>query len=127
MEDSATRLNLADSVFDDLARGERPLSLNQARRHPAFMGQSSRGDRRGKSLPTLHRYIMAGVKGMGPERVKLETCNIGGVKHTTASAILRFIARENGVTSSGTLTAPHPAELEERKTAAERELDSAGI
>lgn len=48
-------------------------------------------------LQTLHRWRL---KGVGPERTKLETCLVGGLRYTSREAIGRFIKAQNAGTTS---------------------------
>lgn len=47
-------------------------------------------DGRRKSLATLHRWRLHGVRG-----IRLETLLIGGIRYTSLEAIDRFIAAQN--------------------------------
>lgn len=58
------------------------VSFNDAR--------SAFKDGRRKSLATLHRWRLRGVKG-----VRLESILIGGLRYTSLEAIDRFIAAQN--------------------------------
>lgn len=60
------------------------------------------------SLATLHRWRLSGVRG-----VKLETCLVGGRRHTSREAVDRFIVAGNS--SDAPQTAPTFSSVQRQK------------
>lgn len=72
------------------------------------------------NLSTLHRWRLAGVRG-----VKLETCLIGGKRYCSVESLDRFVRRlTEGQRSS---TAPTGRATKKVRNNAIRRLDNAGI
>lgn len=71
------------------------------------------------SLATLHRWRLAGVRGH-----KLETCLVGGRRHTSRQAIDRFIAAGNAPAPDTAPAAPafSSAQRQRMSDAARQEL-----
>src|SRR5262245_9105726 len=93
--------------------GEDLLPLTQAVRH--FPGPHA---------PHVGTVVRWGLKGVGKDRVKLETVKIGGRRYTSKQALLRFVTRLSGEAGAR-------AALSERRARAirkaEHELDAEGI
>jgi len=92
------------------------ISFNDAR--------SAFRDGRRKSLATLHRYRLNGVRG-----VKLETVLIGGLRYTSEEAVDRFIAALNADDAPSVLSVPAmtPARRQRQSEAALVELERMGV
>lgn len=89
------------------------ISFNDAR--------SEFRDGRRKSLATLHRYRLNGVRG-----VKLETVLIGGLRYTSREAIDRFIAAQNA-DDAPSVPVMTPARRQRQSEAALVELVRMGV
>ena len=82
--------------------------------------RSSFRDGRRKSLATLHRYRLKGVRG-----VKLETVLIGGLRYTSLEAIDRMIAAQNAVDAP--VAAITATQRRKQSEAARTELERIGV
>lgn len=73
-----------------------------------------------RSLATLHRYRLHGIRG-----IRLETVLIGGSRYTSAASINRFIAAQN----ASETPAPQftPSQRQRMSEAARKELAAIGI
>lgn len=78
------------------------------------------GDGRRKSLATLHRWRLHGVRG-----VRLETVLIGGLRYTSREAIDRFIAAQNADETPAPVTTP--AQRRRQADAAQAALQEVGL
>jgi hypothetical protein len=102
---------------------ENPLSLSTAARQlPAL--------RNGRPVhaATLLRWVVAGIRGPGGGRVRLEAVRVGGRWVTTVQALERFQAALSVVPGAEAL--PTPRSPAQRQRAAERagqELKAMGI
>lgn len=78
-------------------------------------------DGRRKSLATLHRWRLRGVKG-----VRLESVKIGGLRYTSLEAIDRFIQAQN---AGNEPAAPSitPSQRRKQSEAARAELQKMGV
>jgi hypothetical protein len=79
---------------------------------------------------TVWRWSAKGVRLAGGQKVKLETCRLGGRQMTSRAALGRFIAAQTPL--EDTDPAPMPAPLPQAKrnrlaTRASEELDRIGI
>lgn len=83
--------------------------------------RSSFRDGRRKSLATLHRYRLKGVRG-----VKLETVLIGGLRYTSREAIDRMIAAQNAVDAPA-VPVITPTQRRKQSEAARTELERIGV
>lgn len=82
--------------------------------------RSSFRDGRRKSLATLHRWRLRGVKG-----IRLETCLIGGMRFTSLEAIDRFIKAQNrDETSPPAITV---SQRQRQSESARTELEKIGV
>ena len=76
-------------------------------------------DGKRRSLATMHRYRLHGVRG-----TRLETVLIGGSRCTSAEAISRFIAAQNATETS--VPQFSPSQRQRQAETADRLLQEAG-
>jgi hypothetical protein len=75
-------------------------------------------------VPHVSTYFRWAFRGVGPDRVKLETVKLGGRRYTSRAALTRFVAKLTGEAEA------REALAKERTGAyrdAEREADREGI
>jgi hypothetical protein len=74
--------------------------------------------------PHVCTFIRWALKGVGKDKVKLETVKIGGRRYTSRAALARFVAR---LTSGTDVAVLQPERVAEAHCRTERELDEEGF
>jgi hypothetical protein len=77
---------------------------------------------RSPSPPHLSTVLRWVFRGVGRERIRLETVKVGGRRFTTVAAIADFIAATSGPPARG-----HAGRRSEAAVRAEHELDADGV
>ncbi len=78
----------------------------------------------GPRPPHVATFVRWALKGVGKDRVRLETVKIGGRRYTSVAALTRFVARLTGAAEAKEVLSRRRTEAYRR---AERELDQEGI
>lgn len=108
----------ADAVLQDISAGSRPLTANELRTLPAFLGP----DGKRKDITSIYRLFDRGSRHADGIRVPLPSViGVNGKKVTTSEAVNRWLAALNGTVVSTVAT------TDKAHAAAERRLAAAGI